>query len=179
MLKITAHEPEEELLSGEDALKDAEESKRRWQEWERKHQWKFVYTELPRSEYYLLENLAQRQDRTVPQVIQALLDGVLTALTIVRKNRMNPKITPHEPEEKLVSSVEEAFRDAEESEKRWQEWERKHQQKFVSIGLPLSEYSILEDLAQQQGKTVPQVIQALLDGVLSALMPYRKVVSNE
>ncbi len=38
MLQITAHEPEEELLSGEDALKDAEESENRWQKWEEKLQ---------------------------------------------------------------------------------------------------------------------------------------------
>jgi len=92
---------------------------------------------------------------------------------------MNPKITPHEPEEELLSSVEEAFRDAEESERHWQEWEQKHQRKFVSIGLPQNEYSVLENLAQQQDKTVPQVIQALLDGVLTALMPYSEAVSNE
>ena len=88
------------------------------------------------------------------------------------------QITAHEPEEELLSG-EDAIKDAEESERHWQAWERKHQQKFVSIGLPLSEYSILEDLAQQQGKTVPQVIQALLDGVLSALMPYEEAVFNE
>ena len=92
---------------------------------------------------------------------------------------MNPRITPHEPKEELVSSVEEAFRDAEESERHWQEWERKHQRKFVSIGLPQNEYNILEELARQQSKTVPQVIQALLDGVLSALMPYSEAVPSE
>jgi len=87
------------------------------------------------------------------------------------------EITAHEPEEELLSG-EDALKDAEESERRWQEWERKHQRKFVSIGLPQSEYNVLENLAQRQGKTVPQVIQALLDGVLSALMPYSEAVSK-
>ena len=41
-LYITAHEPEELLLSGEDALKDAEESEKRWREWEQKHQRKTI-----------------------------------------------------------------------------------------------------------------------------------------
>lgn len=42
MVQITAHEPEELLLSGEDALKDAEESEKRWREWEQKHQRKTI-----------------------------------------------------------------------------------------------------------------------------------------
>ncbi len=59
---------------------------------------------------------------------------------------MNPNITPHEPEEELVSSVEEVFQDVLESEKRWLEWERKHQRKPIRIDLPQSEYDILEYL---------------------------------
>ena len=84
---------------------------------------------------------------------------------------MNLNITPHEPEEELISSVEEVFRDAEASEKRWREWERKHQRKPIRIDLPQSEYDVLEYLAKKQGKTISQVAQALLDGVLSALIP--------
>ena len=80
MVRITAHEPEELLLSGEDAVKDAEESEKRWREWERKHQWKPIRIDLPQSEYDVLEDLAQKQGKTVSQVAQALLDGVLSAL---------------------------------------------------------------------------------------------------
>lgn len=84
---------------------------------------------------------------------------------------MNHKITPHEPEEMLVSSVDEAFQDAEASQKRWQEWERQHQLKSVRIEVPEMEYTVLEDLARRQGKTVPQIIQALLNGIMSTLVP--------
>ena len=84
---------------------------------------------------------------------------------------MNHKITPHEPEEMLVSSIEEVFQDAEASQGRWQEWERAHPVKSIRIEVPEAEYRVLKALAQRQGKTVEQVIQALLDGVLSTLLP--------
>jgi hypothetical protein len=41
--------------------------------------------------------------------------------------------------------------------------------KSVRIEVPEMEYTVLEDLAQRQGKTVPQIIQALLNGILSTL----------
>jgi hypothetical protein len=84
---------------------------------------------------------------------------------------MNLQITPHEPEEALVSSVDEMFQDAEASQKRWQEWERQHQMKSVRIEVPEMEYTVLEDLARRQGKTVPQIIQALLNSIMSTLVP--------
>ena len=84
---------------------------------------------------------------------------------------MNHKITAHEPEEELLSSAEEAFQDAEESQKRWEVWEQKHQIKSVRIEVPQAEYAVLQDLARQQGKTVPQFIQAILVSALPALMP--------
>jgi hypothetical protein len=84
---------------------------------------------------------------------------------------MSHKITPHEPEEMLVSSVDEIFQDANASQKRWQEWEQSHQVKSIRIEVPEMEYTLLEDLAQRQGKTVPQIIQALLNSILSTLAP--------
>jgi len=80
MAQITTHEPEELLLSGEDALKDAEESEKRWQEWEQKNQLRSIRIDLPKNEYDALEDFAKKQDKTVSQVVQALLDGVLSAL---------------------------------------------------------------------------------------------------
>jgi len=71
----------------------------------------------------------------------------------------------------LVSSVDEIFEDADASQQRWQAWERQHQMKSIRIEVPQVEYTMLEDLAQRQGKTVPQIIQALLDGILSTLAP--------
>jgi hypothetical protein len=84
---------------------------------------------------------------------------------------VNHKITAHEPQEELLSSVDEAFQDAEESQKRWEAWEQKHQIKSVRIEVPQAEYAVLQDLARQQGKTVAQFIQAILVGALPALMP--------
>lgn len=79
------------------------------------------------------------------------------------------KITPHEPEEELLSA-EDALRDAEESEKRWQMWELKERQRIL-IELPQSEYILLEEIANQQGKTVSELVRTLLESVLSALVP--------
>jgi hypothetical protein len=84
---------------------------------------------------------------------------------------MSHQITPHEPEEALVSSVDEVFQDADASQKRWQEWEQRHQLKAVRIEVPEMEYTVLEDLARRQGKTVPQIIQALLNSIMSTLVP--------
>lgn len=84
---------------------------------------------------------------------------------------MSHNITPHEPEETLVSSVDEIFQEAEASQQRWQEWERQHQIKSVRIEVPEANYTVLVDLAQRQGKTVPQIIQALLNSVLTTLVP--------
>jgi hypothetical protein len=84
---------------------------------------------------------------------------------------MISKITPHEPEEALLYSVDEAFRDAEESQKRWEAWEQGHQIKSVRLEVPQAEYNVLQNLAQRQGKTVAQFIQAILASALPALMP--------
>ena len=88
---------------------------------------------------------------------------------------MNNKITAHEPDELLASSVDEAFQEAEESKKLWQEWERVHQIKTVRIEVPQAEYNVLETLALQQGKTVAQLIQTLLDSKLATLIPPSQV----
>lgn len=90
---------------------------------------------------------------------------------------MIKKITPHEPEEDLLSA-EDALQDAEESEKRWHEWEMKHLLKPVLIELSQNEYLVLENLAQPQGKTVPQLIQSLLKNILSTLIPSAQTFKN-
>jgi len=72
---------------------------------------------------------------------------------------MNHKITPHEPEEMLVFSVDEVFQDAAASQKRWQEWERQNKMKSVRIEVSEMEYTVLEDLAQRQGKLFPKLFK--------------------
>ena len=42
----------------------------------------------------------------------------------------------------------------------------KNQLRSVRIQLPEAEYRVLEDLAEKQTKTTPQLIQALLDSIL-------------
>jgi DNA-binding MarR family transcriptional regulator len=81
------------------------------------------------------------------------------------------KIAPHEPDESLLSDPEEAFRDAELSEARWQAWESQQQLQPVLVELSPAEYRLLASLAQRQGKTVPQLAEALLQSILSALSP--------
>jgi hypothetical protein len=46
---------------------------------------------------------------------------------------MNHKIIAHETEEELLSSVDEAFQDAEESQKRRQKWERRNKTIVVNV----------------------------------------------
>ena len=76
MVQITAHEPEELLLSGEDAVKDAEESEERWREWERKHQRKPIQIDLPQNEYDVLEDLAkEKRDWLRENYIRILIDN--------------------------------------------------------------------------------------------------------
>jgi len=80
--KITAHEPEEELLSSAaEAFQDAVESQKRWEVWERKHQIKSVRIEVPQAEYAVPQDLAQQQGKTVSQFIQTILLHALPALT--------------------------------------------------------------------------------------------------
>ncbi|MEK7726824.1 MAG: hypothetical protein AAB354_00355 [candidate division KSB1 bacterium] len=83
---------------------------------------------------------------------------------------MNPLITPHEPEEYLLSSVDEIFEEAMTSDKYWQRQEKKRM-KSVQIEMPEAAYWALADVAQQQGKTAAQVAQTLMNGILSTLLP--------
>ncbi len=72
------HEPEELLLSDPDeAFQDAELSEARWQARERQP----LLVELSPVEYHLLERLARQQDKTGPQLAQALLRSILSTLS--------------------------------------------------------------------------------------------------
>ncbi len=72
-----------------------------------------------------------------------------------------------------MNSVEEAFKDADDSEKRWREWEHSYALKTISIKLPESDYKVLENLAREQHKTAPQLVQALVHNVLSTFLGMR------
>lgn len=71
------HEPEEEVLSVEDAFRDAERSEARWRAFEQKGYLRRVLIELPESAYLTLEELARRQKQTVPGLIERVIGELL------------------------------------------------------------------------------------------------------
>jgi len=78
-LQYAPHEPDEPVLSAEDAFKDAERSEARWQTFEREQRLRRVLVELPEPAFLALEKLAGRQRqsvaRLVGQVIVELVDA--------------------------------------------------------------------------------------------------------
>lgn len=72
------HEADEELLSAEDALRDADLSEARWQAFEQKQHLKRVVIELQEPTYGKLEELARRQNRTVSCMVEDVLSQLLT-----------------------------------------------------------------------------------------------------
>jgi len=83
---------------------------------------------------------------------------------------MNRVYKPHEPEQALLT-VEQAFRDAEQSEARWQTFEQERRLRRVLIELPEPAYQTLETLARRQEKTVPQLIEHVLADLLVTFAP--------
>jgi hypothetical protein len=71
------HEPGEELLSVEDAFRDAKRSEERWQAFEREKRLRRVLIELSEPAYWMLEELARRQNRTVPRLIEQVIGDLL------------------------------------------------------------------------------------------------------
>jgi len=71
------HEPEEEVLSVEDAFHDAERSEARWQAFEQEEYLRRVLIELPEPAYLTLEELARRQKQTVPGLIERVIGELL------------------------------------------------------------------------------------------------------
>lgn len=82
---------------------------------------------------------------------------------------MVSQITPHEPREELVSSVDEAFEEADLSEKRWQDFDREHG--LITIQLSGDKYAALENMARRQNRPVSKLAADVLNGVLSPLVP--------
>ncbi|MBI3764154.1 MAG: ribbon-helix-helix protein, CopG family [Chloroflexi bacterium] len=79
MRPIAPHEPQEELLSANDAFADAKASESRWQAFESERGLKRVFIELPEPLYSTLERLARQQQRSVPVFIENVIrDLVVT-----------------------------------------------------------------------------------------------------
>jgi hypothetical protein len=82
---------------------------------------------------------------------------------------MKKKYAPHEPEEEVLSAAE-AFNDAEQSEARWQAFEREERLRRVLVELPEPAFSKLEKLALQRGRTVSNLVEEVITGLLDAFV---------
>ena len=79
MKSIAPHEPEEELLSVDEAFADAQNSESRWQVFDIEHGLKRVFIELPQPLYEALERLAHQRRQNVPVFIERVMRDLMTA----------------------------------------------------------------------------------------------------
>lgn len=76
---IMPHEPNEELLSVNDAFDDADRSEARWQAFEAEHGRKRIFIDFSEPLYQTLEKLGQQQQLSVPLFIERVMkDLVMT-----------------------------------------------------------------------------------------------------
>jgi hypothetical protein len=63
------HEPDEPVMSAEDAFADAESSEARWRAFEREQRLRRILVELPEPAFLALEQAAVRQKQTVAHLV--------------------------------------------------------------------------------------------------------------
>ena len=80
--KYAPHEPEEEVLSAEDAFLDAEQSEARWKTFEREQGLRRVLVELPEPAFYKLEKLARQRRRSVANLMEEVITGLVDAFAL-------------------------------------------------------------------------------------------------
>ena len=80
---------------------------------------------------------------------------------------MKKKYSPHEPEEEVLSAAD-AIQDAELSEARWQAFERDERLRRVLVELPEPAFSKLEKLALQRRRTVSNLVEEVITGLVDA-----------
>jgi hypothetical protein len=80
---------------------------------------------------------------------------------------MKKKYAPHEPEEDVLSAAQ-AFQDAEQSEARWQAFEKDEKLCRVLVELPQPAFSKLEKLALQRRRTVSHLVEEVITGLVDA-----------
>lgn len=80
---------------------------------------------------------------------------------------MGKKYAPHEPEEEVLSAAD-ALQDAELSEARWQAFERDKRVRRVLVELPEPAFSKLEKLARQKRRTVSNLVEEIITGLVDA-----------
>ncbi|MBN1812178.1 MAG: hypothetical protein JXA14_10110 [Anaerolineae bacterium] len=73
------HEPDEPLLSVEDAYADAEQSEERWQAFEESHGLKRVLVDLPEPIFRALQRVAERQNQTVARLVGQVMTDLADA----------------------------------------------------------------------------------------------------
>jgi predicted DNA-binding ribbon-helix-helix protein len=83
MRKIYApHEPEESVLSADDAFKEAEQSEARWQTFEKDLKRHRLLVELPEPAFSKLERLAQQRKKTVANLVEEVITGPIDAFAL-------------------------------------------------------------------------------------------------
>ncbi len=78
---------------------------------------------------------------------------------------MKKKYAPHESEEDVLSA-DDAFLDAEQSEARWQSFERDQRMHRLLLELPEPAFSKLEKLAMQRRKTVSNLVEEVITNLV-------------
>ena len=82
---------------------------------------------------------------------------------------MKKKYAPHEPEEEVLSAAE-AIQDAEQSEARWKTFEKDERLCRVLVELPEPAFSKLEKLALQRRRTVSNLVEEVITGLVDAFV---------
>ena len=88
------HEPDENLLSADDAFRDADLSEERWRVFEQERHVKRVMIELREPAYGTLEELARRQNRTVSRMVEEVIDQLLA--TFAPPGTLEPQGSLHD-----------------------------------------------------------------------------------
>ena len=76
------HEPEEEVLSAEDAFRDSEQSEARWQNFELDQKLRRLLVELPEPSFSKLEKPAQQRRRTVAHLVEEAITSLVDAFAL-------------------------------------------------------------------------------------------------
>ena len=92
--QYTPHEPDENLLSVDDAFRDADRSEVRWQAFEQGRHLKRVVIELREPTYETPEQLARRQNRTVSHMVEEVITQLFT--TFALPSALEPQISLHD-----------------------------------------------------------------------------------
>lgn len=80
--KYAPHEPEEEVLSATEAIRDAENSEARWKTFEKDQRLCRLLVELPEPAFSKLEKLALQRRRTVSNLVEEVITGLVDTFVL-------------------------------------------------------------------------------------------------